>query len=69
MKAYGRSEIRAPLILHLSTRWRLVELNALVVVTPRKRSQYPLNDRLGVLQSHLDMFWKTNVLFPPAAMY
>lgn len=27
------SEIRAPLILHLSTRWRLVELNAVVAFT------------------------------------
>jgi hypothetical protein len=65
MRAYGRIKIRAPLILNLRTRWSIVELKALVVVTLCKSHQYPLNGRQDVMQKVLDMFWKTNTLFPP----
>jgi len=47
MKAYGRSENRAPLILNVSTRCRYVERNALVVFT--LRHELPVHNKWQVV--------------------
>ena len=65
MKAYGSSEIKAPLILYLSTRWRLVELKALVVFTLNKQTPVTIKQQSGWRAELYGHILEEEYLIPP----
>jgi len=50
----------APLIFHLSTRWRWVVISCPICFTCRKAHQCPFSRRLGGTQSWSGQFWRKN---------